>query len=490
MSVVRNLIARAGLDLSNFEKGLKTMEKKLAKTSKQLNAVGKTMTAAFTAPVAALGALSLKTVQYADDIATTATKINMSAEELQKWQHIAKQTDVEAERLTKGFTKFREAIGDRLLGNSTEATKALDGLGLTMSELKNGTAEQNFDKLIRNLAGIKDKTLQAAYANEIFGERAATDLIPLLAGGGAAIDKFSAEFEKMGYLTNEEVAKLAEFDNEMNRVKQSVSVAGAKLGTALLPVLQTLMNMLEAVAPILQTFGKFFSSMPTPIQKVAIVLMLVLAAIGPLLLIAAKFTLALKTMIPVIKAITAAQWLWNSALLANPITWIIIGVVALIAGIVLLAKKVGGFAKLWQIVWDGIKNAFKAVVNFIIGYYNFILSGLKLMINGAILLLNGLIKQANKIPGIEIKMIPKLDSSALQIPKLASGGIAYGDAIVEVGEYKNARTNPEVIAPLDKLKGMLGDTNGSMNLSIYIGDELIAKKVVRRIQRDSKLQIG
>jgi len=45
-------------------------------------------------------------------------------------------------------------------------------------------------------------------------------------------------------------------------------------------------------------------------------------------------------------------------------------------------------------------------------------------------------------------------------PQLADGGIAFGRSLVEVGEYSGARANPEVIAPLDKLQGMLGNANG------------------------------
>ena len=40
---------------------------------------------------------------------------------------------------------------------------------------------------------------------------------------------------------------------------------------------------------------------------------------------------------------------------------------------------------------------------------------------------------------------------------LAKGGLAYGETFATVGEYANARSNPEVIAPLDKLKSMLGN---------------------------------
>lgn len=39
---------------------------------------------------------------------------------------------------------------------------------------------------------------------------------------------------------------------------------------------------------------------------------------------------------------------------------------------------------------------------------------------------------------------------------LAKGGIAYGETLATVGEYPGAKSNPEVIAPLDKLKTLIG----------------------------------
>ena len=41
------------------------------------------------------------------------------------------------------------------------------------------------------------------------------------------------------------------------------------------------------------------------------------------------------------------------------------------------------------------------------------------------------------------------------IGKFADGGIAYGPTLGLFGEYAGARSNPEVVAPLDKLRGML-----------------------------------
>jgi len=56
---------------------------------------------------------------------------------------------------------------------------------------------------------------------------------------------------------------------------------------------------------------------------------------------------------------------------------------------------------------------------------------------------------------------------------LAEGGIAYGPTNALIGEYSNARTNPEVVAPLNKLQGMLGGTNGGKYEFIIDGTQLV-----------------
>ncbi|CAH1190298.1 hypothetical protein PAECIP111893_00263 [Paenibacillus plantiphilus] len=78
-------------------------------------------------------------------------------------------------------------------------------------------------------------------------------------------------------------------------------------------------------------------------------------------------------------AMTAAQWALNSAFLANPITWIVIGIIAVIVAVILVFKnwgKIGpwlldiwnrfkaGMMKVFKTIWTGIKNVFTAIVNF------------------------------------------------------------------------------------------------------------------------------
>lgn len=61
------------------------------------------------------------------------------------------------------------------------------------------------------------------------------------------------------------------------------------------------------------------------------------------------------------KVITAAQWLWNAALTANPIGLIIAGVVAAGAAIWAFFTKTEVGRKLWDKIWTGIKTTASAV---------------------------------------------------------------------------------------------------------------------------------
>ena len=69
----------------------------------------------------------------------------------------------------------------------------------------------------------------------------------------------------------------------------------------------------------------------------------------------------------------------------------------------------------------------------------------------------------------------------------AEGGIVSGPTLGLVGEYPNARNNPEVIAPLDKLRGMLktGDNSSGFVASTTIAGRDLAI-VIERYNKDSK----
>lgn len=66
--------------------------------------------------------------------------------------------------------------------------------------------------------------------------------------------------------------------------------------------------------------------------------------------------------------------------------------------------------------------------------------------------------------------------AAAGVPMLASGGLATGPTLAMVGEYAGASGNPEVIAPLDKLRSLLPEpSEGVGDLEFRIkGDDLVA----------------
>jgi tape measure domain len=125
-------------------------------------------------------------------------------------------------------------------------------------------------------------------------------------------------------------------------------------------------------------------------------------------------------------AATAAQWGLNAAMLANPITWIVILIIALIAIIVALALW---FIKLWKTnidfragvikIWNSILAFFDQIPIFFmtVGYGIADAFGwakvtslqiLQDLANGAIDIINKMIETLNEIPGVSIDTISQV----------------------------------------------------------------------------------
>lgn len=103
----------------------------------------------------------------------------------------------------------------------------------------------------------------------------------------------------------------------------------------------------------------------------------------------------------------------------------------------------------------GIKNAFKNPLTAIA-------AGVALVAIGAFI-------------SSKVATMTKGDNQAARsapIPQFANGGIISGPTVGLMGEYAGAKNNPEVVAPLNKLKGMLGqDNNGSLIPEIKLRGE-------------------
>ena len=130
--------------------------------------------------------------------------------------------------------------------------------------------------------------------------------------------------------------------------------------------IDNLKNSLSAVADNLlprigEVFGSIFGSIPTPILAVASAIGSVVAGIT-----AYNAVMKVKNVLDAIQEagsikLALAQIGLNTAMLASPITWVVAGIVALVATFVLLWNKCEGFRNFWIGLWELLKGTLTSI---------------------------------------------------------------------------------------------------------------------------------
>ena len=395
------------------------------------------------------------------------------------------------------------AIGD-LVGEAVAASDATDkfaqtlnfaGLDTSAIDSAMSDARAYADATVYDLSTIQNTTAQLA-ANGIQNYSELTEAagnLNAVAGGNSDTFKSVAmmltQTAGAGKLTTENWNQLADaIPGASGRLQEALSEAGAYTGnfrdamaegqitaeefnTALLqlgtePVAQEaatsvttmegavgnlqaaivggLSDAFTAVKPFLTDFVNGLASAVTWIQDN-------INWIGPL-------AAGLGIVVGVVAAWTAAQWLLNAAMTANPIGLIIVGIGLLIGAIILLVQNwdtvvawitdvwngfIGwitgvidgfvawwnniwaAFALGWQLLWEGFLGIVKDIWNGIIGWIE---GG----INSVIDLINGMLQGVNVVGsafGVSVDLIPKV-----ALPGLAEGGTITRAGSVIVGE--------------------------------------------------------
>ena len=138
------------------------------------------------------------------------------------------------------------------------------------------------------------------------------------------------------------------------------------------------------------------------------------------------------------------------------------------------------FSNIFKGAWNGIKSVFSGVGKWFKNLFNGILKFIKAPINFLIDGLNTLIKGVNKISFDVPKWVPSIGGKKFgfdipQIPHLAKGGLVKAPTLAVVGDNMGASSgNPEVVSPLNKLKGMIqessdnGDTEILSQILLYL----------------------
>ncbi len=228
----------------------------------------------------------------------------------------------------------------RAIDGSTTSAAGFKALGLDAEKMtaqiaKGGpAAEAGLGTVLDKLRAMKDPVKQNAAAVGLFGTKA-EDL-------GKALFAMDTSTAADG------LGKIAGAADKAGKTLEES--AGAKLESFKRKAQAALVDQLAKAIPYIEaTFGWLAknSSWVTPL---AIGLGLLAAALG---------------------IVVAVTWAWNAALAVNPIAWIIIGIVALIAGIVYLATK----TKFFQTIWAGVWGFMKAVGAWFAGpFKNFFVS--------------------------------------------------------------------------------------------------------------------
>lgn len=281
------------IKFENATKGITDLSNKLDTAAKK-TAI---LSASAVGVIAGITKLGSDAAATGADLQDMADRLGIAAEELQKYDYIALQSGVDTEQLVKSIAKARDAVGTALAGGTSTAVTALETLFGDLSQIPSGT-EEAFTAIVEQLSQVEDSTLQAYYANEIFGERLATNLIPLINNGADRLAQLGEEFESIGYLSNEQVQALADFDDELNIMKERLELAKTELGIAMLPIMEQFADILSnVVVPAIKSLAEWFGNLPEPIQKVITGALLLTATLSPILLIMSKIVGVIPKMI-------------------------------------------------------------------------------------------------------------------------------------------------------------------------------------------------
>lgn len=270
---------------------IEQLAKKFTDTGDKIEKAGQKLavfSAAAAGAIAGAVKLAKDAVEVGDEIMTLSDKYDMSTEAIQRWQYVAMQTDVESEQLFKSMQKIQSAFGEQAAGGTNAAVKALEALGLSYQNFD--TNEEAFQATIAALSELEDRNLQVAYATDILGDRFAASLILMLQSKDA-IGDYIAEFEEVGYLSDETIGHLADLDNEVNKVTAQFELAKTQLGVAMIPIYETLVKLLEEkVIPAIEKLSDWFSNLDPSTQKAIMGLLGVIAVAAPLLILIGKIS--------------------------------------------------------------------------------------------------------------------------------------------------------------------------------------------------------
>lgn len=220
------LTVHIGAKVKEFTKGLQGMKTKFDRFGKSLTRTASTFATGIGAALAGGFAMAARSaINHGDDIAKTAKRIGISAEEYQKLTFAIRRSGGANEDAEKQYRRMAAIIDDLKNGLST-AVRSFKDMGLSYDDLKNKSPEQQFDTIVDALNKVQDASTRVALAQDVFG-RSGTRLLPLLAD----YRELKQEAEELGaVISNDAIRAAEEFKDATENLKTALMATVANSG--------------------------------------------------------------------------------------------------------------------------------------------------------------------------------------------------------------------------------------------------------------------
>jgi uncharacterized phage infection (PIP) family protein YhgE len=180
-------------------------------------------------------------VNFADSLNDMSQRTGVGVKTLAGFKLAAEQTGTSLDQVAGGINKLSVNLIAARDGNK-ELAGVFSQLGVSGTD-----AQEALFKIADRFAAMPDGAEKAAVATKLFGKAIGPELIPFLNQGGEGLRKMARESESFA----DTMARLApnadKFNDDMAKLKQTVSELAANVATALVPALNDLFNKLNDI---------------------------------------------------------------------------------------------------------------------------------------------------------------------------------------------------------------------------------------------------
>jgi len=174
-----------------------------------------------------------------DQLAKTADKLGVGAQELEQLRYAAERAGLSAADLDKGMEKMMRGLSEAAHGSGT-AKLALDSLGLSARQLAVMSPEKQMRTLADSIKHIKNPAERARVAYQIFG-RQGTSMLNMLKDGSKGLDEQAAKFDDLnGAMSRGDLAKVEEANDAIADIGVAIKGAWREFTIQIAPALTVL----------------------------------------------------------------------------------------------------------------------------------------------------------------------------------------------------------------------------------------------------------